>query len=269
MLEVINNPWNDKFINYISQTKNDLKICSPFVKYNALKEIYDNKNDNVKFELITRFKISNFYNEVSDIEAMDYALDNNCNIRAFQPLHAKIYIFDKKSVIISSANLTRQGLTSNYEYGIITDEKSIVDKAYNDFQLISKLDSCINITKEKVDDARKIIENAPHIPKIYDPELMLDKRHNMELPQGDIYTGGRESIEKGLTGWNLDIFKVIDKIDNNMFYLKDVYIFKKELQELHPENHTIEDKIRQQLQYLRDLDIIEFLGKGKYLKKYI
>ena len=266
MLEVINNPWNDKFINYISNTKKDIKICSPFVKLNVLKEIYDNKKVEVNFELITRFKISNFYNQVSDIEAINYALDNNCKIKAFQPLHAKIYIFDQKSVVISSSNLTRQGLTNNYEYGIFTDDPSILNKVCNDFNLVSNSDSCIQITKEKVADAQNILKNAPPRYRLDIPEIDIGRQP--EELQVEIYTGGAQSIENGLSGWKLDTFRVINKIEKRLFNLNDIYSHKNELQDLHPDNHRIEQKIRQQLQYLRDLDIIEFLGNGRYLKKY-
>jgi len=36
------------------------------------------------------------------------------------------------------------------------------------------------------------------------------------------------------------------------------------LAKLHPKNKHIPDKIRQQLQVLRDHGIIEFLGRGEY-----
>jgi len=37
-----------------------------------------------------------------------------------------------------------------------------------------------------------------------------------------------------------------------------------QLQELHPANRHVRDKIRQQLQVLRDLGFVEFLGGGRY-----
>jgi len=39
------------------------------------------------------------------------------------------------------------------------------------------------------------------------------------------------------------------------------------LQAKHPENHNVKAKIRQQLQYLRDKGVIEFLGRGHYRMK--
>jgi len=44
----------------------------------------------------------------------------------------------------------------------------------------------------------------------------------------------------------------------------DVYAYAAQLQELHPANRHVRDKIRQQLQVLRDLGFVEFLGGGRY-----
>ena len=46
--------------------------------------------------------------------------------------------------------------------------------------------------------------------------------------------------------------------------LADVYKFENYLGELHPDNHHVRDKIRQQLQVLRDAGILEFIGRGRY-----
>ena len=66
-------------------------------------------------------------------------------------------------------------------------------------------------------------------------------------------------------GWTLDVWQCIDKLDAN-FSLKQVYTFVDLLKLKHPENNHIPDKIRQQLQVLRDKGIIEFLGRGQYRK---
>lgn len=68
-------------------------------------------------------------------------------------------------------------------------------------------------------------------------------------------------------GWTLDLWQCIDRLDNK-FSLQQVYLFTDELQLKHPDNNHIKDKIRQQLQVLRDKDIIEFLGRGHYRKLY-
>jgi len=70
-----------------------------------------------------------------------------------------------------------------------------------------------------------------------------------------------------LKGWTLDVMRCLDEIDKEEFDIDDVYKFEKYLQQKHPNNKHIKDKIRQQLQYLRDKGYIEFIQKGKYRKK--
>ena len=68
-------------------------------------------------------------------------------------------------------------------------------------------------------------------------------------------------------GWTLDVWQCIDRLDAN-FFLNQVYAFADLLKLKHPENNHVKDKIRQQLQVLRDRGIIEFLGRGHYRKLY-
>jgi type II restriction enzyme len=67
-------------------------------------------------------------------------------------------------------------------------------------------------------------------------------------------------------GWTLDILKCLDQINSSEFTLDDVYKFEEELKLKHPDNNFVKDKIRQQLQILRDMNIIEFVSRGKYRK---
>ena len=67
-------------------------------------------------------------------------------------------------------------------------------------------------------------------------------------------------------GWILDVLNCIEKIPNKDFTLNEVYKFEDELKLKHPLNNFIKDKIRQQLQYLRDKGFIEFISPGHYKK---
>ena len=66
--------------------------------------------------------------------------------------------------------------------------------------------------------------------------------------------------------WMMDVLNCINRIHRQDFSLDDVYGFETVLQGMHPYNSNIRPKIRQQLQFLRDKGIIEFVGRGKYKK---
>jgi type II restriction enzyme len=72
------------------------------------------------------------------------------------------------------------------------------------------------------------------------------------------------SIAPAERGWTLDTLKMVRTIAKREFCLADVYAHAAELQALHPNNRHVRDKIRQQLQILRDLGFLQFLGHGAY-----
>lgn len=74
----------------------------------------------------------------------------------------------------------------------------------------------------------------------------------------------RESKKTELKGWILDIMKCIDKLEKNEFTLDEMYSFENLLSQKYTNNKHIKDKIRQQLQFLRDKNYLKFIGKGKY-----
>ena len=89
------------------------------------------------------------------------------------------------------------------------------------------------------------------------------------IPANDVRSAYRKvrpleklTIEK--RGWTLDVLNVVRSLGKREFRLSDVYAHSDELAELHPQNRHINPKIRQQLQILRDMRLLEFLGAGSY-----
>ena len=72
-----------------------------------------------------------------------------------------------------------------------------------------------------------------------------------------------ETLKVEKRGWTLDVLQV-QSLKKLEFSLQDVYQFEKALSRLHPANRKIQPKIRQQLQVLRDMGLVEFLGGGEY-----
>ena len=73
-----------------------------------------------------------------------------------------------------------------------------------------------------------------------------------------------EKIKAQQRGWTLDVLNVVRSLGRAEFSLRDVYASEKQLGRLHPDNQHVRDKIRQQLQVLRDLGLLQFLGGGEY-----
>ena len=73
-----------------------------------------------------------------------------------------------------------------------------------------------------------------------------------------------EKLQVEKRGWTLDVLQVVQSLNKKEFLLSDVYAHADALAKLHPANKHVQPKIRQQLQVLRDLGLLEFLGVGFY-----
>lgn len=65
-------------------------------------------------------------------------------------------------------------------------------------------------------------------------------------------------------GWTTLILSMLRSLQHAEFSLSDLYGREQYIASIYPENRTIRAKIRQQLQVLRDLGYVEFLGGGSY-----
>lgn len=113
---------------------------------------------------------------------------------------------------------------------------------------------CIILYSEIPDQGKiSIIKNGvPELPsRVIDNYLKIEKLKTKNLDS---------------RGWLLDVLNCINSIKSDEFSLQDMYSYIEILQKLHINNHNIEAKIRQQLQFLRDKGFIQFLGKGCYRK---
>jgi type II restriction enzyme len=110
-----------------------------------------------------------------------------------------------------------------------------------------------------------LLKNIPSTGKIY---LVKDGKFQDKKLVLDIWakTAFLAKQKKESRGWTIEILKLIERIPQRNFSLLDVYMFENYLKERFPNNNFIKDKIRQQLQILRDKGVIEFTGKGTYEK---
>ena len=98
-----------------------------------------------------------------------------------------------------------------------------------------------------------IVQNEKEVPV----EQIINKVHRTEFLRGS---------KLDTRGWTLDVLNCVNMIEEKDFSLEQMYRFEEMLAIKHPDNRHVKDKIRQQLQMLRDNGIIEFTGRGHYRK---
>lgn len=261
-MKILTTPWKDNLFELVSKAKKSIKITSPFIKENVCSELLEAKNNRTSIDLITSFKLINVYSGSLDISALENILEHNGVIKSYHKLHSKIYLFDDEEAIITSGNLTNGGLITNYEYGIYLNEKKLINQIVKDFNNVFVSEDTGTIKKNDLTIAKDIISKIPKQEKSKFPDFQIDYQEE----NSDIIEIESQLISSSLKGWKLEVFKFANLIPNQIFTLNEISKFESQLKTLYPNNNNIPEKIRQQLQYLRDLGLIEFLGNGKYKK---
>ena len=153
---------------------------------------------------------------------------------------------------------------------------SYFNESVNNFCVIPKYlltPSIIEKRKPLADTARRagwtgcniLIGRIPEIGKVfYVKDGIINDKQKVLEQFNKIAFLKQEKIKT--KGWILDVMRCIDMIESTEFSLQDAYNFEVELAKLHPDNHNVKPKIRQQLQILRDKKLIEFVGNGRYRK---
>jgi len=109
------------------------------------------------------------------------------------------------------------------------------------------------------------ISSIPDSGKIFIVKDQIEIDHETVI-SSYARTKSLKTVNVESRGWLLDTLLCVEKIPSKDFMLDQMYAFENELKAKHPENNFVKDKIRQQLQNLRDKGFIEFVSPGHYRK---
>ena len=259
MLTILKNPCEDVFYSNVRNARKEILLCAPFVKNNVVKKILETKDNSSNLELVTNSNLGAFASKGSDIEAIKFLVNEEVDVFNYQNLHAKIYIFDKSTAIITSSNLTYSGLVRNYEYGVMIseDDNSLNEILFDYKSMIEGNGLCGKFTAKKIQEIEAAIK-------------LLGDKPNLKMDnQGDIILTN-DSIPKlinNFTGWKKEVFNLICMVEGELFSNKELITHLNILKEKFPNAKTPDASMRKILQEFRDMGIIKFVdNKGHYKK---
>ena len=147
-MQLITSPWTNVFDEFVRTSNSSLLIASPFITRQPLQRLAEllAQPKSMQVKILTNLAIDSMIQGTTDPSALlDFcSAVPSTEVRHLPGLHAKVYIADDHSAIISSSNLTGGGLYTNYEYGILLSESSLVSGVANDLEGYSKLGAQIN-----------------------------------------------------------------------------------------------------------------------------
>lgn len=129
-------PWKNEFIDVISKARKELFMSSPFINVEGVRILSDaiQTKSSIEISLVTNLTTQNIVNGITEPVALLELYEHFAQVKisSLGRLHAKVYLIDDNIGIITSANLTSGGLISNFEYGVLIDDKNVISTIKED-----------------------------------------------------------------------------------------------------------------------------------------
>ena len=263
-LHIVTTPTFAWLAEYAKSCNSRMLIGSPYVN-DGIICLTNLVPKSVSRTLVTRTDLRDFAVGASNLDTLCTLAQDGVEICSLSNLHAKIYIFDNTSALITSANATFSGLYHNLECGIGTNDKFVVE------QLSQSL-----LKKGLGADRSPRAMNLGELKSLYAPlkciKASLPKPPREISPNGNATTveavfsiSDRNALLEGFTGWqNLTLRGVLAMSEYEFGVQKLLDVCAPLAAKEYPNNHNVHHKLRQQLQMLRDKGLIEFLSRGRY-----
>ena len=122
---LVDSGWDGVIDAAVQADHSELRIVCPFIKQKAAGRLLARGRPK-RLLLITRFNLNDMAEGVTDLRALRMLLSEGAEIRGIKNLHSKVYLFGARRAMVTSANLTEAALTRNHEFGVVSDDASVI-----------------------------------------------------------------------------------------------------------------------------------------------
>lgn len=131
-VRIVDAGWEKEILGCANSAE-EIQIVCPFIKERTVRALVAVAKAH-RISVITRLNAQDFFQGVSDLSALRYLRGLGAEIRAIKGLHSKLYIFDRSTAVITSANLTRAALRENKEFGAVFSSGAPVESSISYFK---------------------------------------------------------------------------------------------------------------------------------------
>ncbi len=262
MTEFITTPTEDWLNTAIADCSDRFLVSSPYVS-GWLPKLSSRLPSNVRRLVLTRTDLRDFASGASDLESLCNLAESGSSILSCNRLHAKVYVIDETCGLVTSANATFSGMRRNFECGIVIRDLEGVRTAAN--LVIKGFGSKETPQRWSFADLRLLREPVRRLKQSLYSSLGEVNTEERKLP--DVSPSGEMGsiLTECLPGWTKLALEGVQMQKSDTFDLHSfVAVCAPLVAKRYPNNQHVREKLRQQLQRLRDLGLIEFLGDAKY-----
>ena len=123
-------------------------VAAPFIKYKEAVWLCKQFRPGVSITTLTNINIEAISSSALDIAALRRLSEasEQALLIALPSLHAKVFVADDKAAIVTSGNLTSSALDHNIEYGVLLQEKELVQEIIDDMLSYARLGSTVSVS---------------------------------------------------------------------------------------------------------------------------
>ena len=144
-------PWAETFDSFARSIRSQALIVAPFITEQPLQRLASllTSSSSPQIELLTNLAVNSLLQGSVDSKAIATFCKEipTTRVRHLPGLHAKAYIADEHTAIITSGNLTRGSLHSNYEYGVQITNPDQVRVIARDLREYGRLGTEVSLTE--------------------------------------------------------------------------------------------------------------------------
>ncbi len=260
--QIVTTPTFDWLAARARSCESRILVASPYVN-DGIINLTDLVSKDMSRMLVTRTDLRDFALGASNLDTLCNLANDGIVIHSLSNFHAKIYIFDHSSALVTSANATFSGMYRNFECGLATEDKQLVKQLAK--SLLSGLGADRPPHKMTLKELESLYLPLKSIKTSLPKPSGIVPIDNVSAVEATFSISDTDMLLNGFRGWLKLTLRGVLAMPESGFQLRDLVnecgsVAAKE----YPENQHVEAKLRQQLQRLRDLGIVEFVSPGQY-----
>ena len=169
-IQTVTSPWEGRFIQFVRSIKKRAMLVAPFITKEPLQRLAKELDCATppRIEIITALTPERMLDRSLDLRAIADLCRQfpDSAVRAIPHLHAKVYIADEHTAIVTSGNLTANSMRRNCEYGIEINAPSLVRRIADDMREFGALGYDVSLAE---------------LEKLADSAITLKQKHDASL----------------------------------------------------------------------------------------
>ena len=146
MVQLINRGWRNDLAELAEAAEESLLVAVPYIKDNEAAWLCGLLSNEIEVLTLARMELQAIRTSALDVNALLRLANVSSSARliALPNLHAKVFVADEKAAIVTSGNLTRSGLDTNIEYGVVLRDPPLVKKVRDDMLNFARLGNAVS-----------------------------------------------------------------------------------------------------------------------------